>query len=869
MAFSRQLMLILFALVLSGGRLFAVTHEQRDFTAAAAAFQDGMWSRAEVEFAQFIEKYPQSRSLPQAVLMQAQADFNQSKLLEAIKLLQDHEASAGPLADQYVYWIGQAQFQNEDYGDATNTFARLASAFPNSKWQLDAIVNEAAADAKLSQWGQVTALLQKSGGIFQEAAETNADDKRVLDGRLLLAQALLAQNRPDQASSILQSSAFKRDPEMDWRRLSMLVRSRWATGNTNEALDLTTNLIEAANRANSPDLQAESIAQEASLFEKIGRLSDAQSVYSENLKNDSPDEWQRQAVLKIAALSVMQTNFLGAEDALESFQSRFPNAAAQDSVLLALGELHLKSYVAQPSSTNDDLSQAHAYFDQFIGTYTNSPLLGKAYLDRGWCFWLQGKWSESAADFQSASDELPLSLDLAVARFKLGDAAYQLNDLTNALQNYQSVVNDFTNYPVVGRTLGAQALYQTVRICTQLQDFVGASNAMARTLEIYPENTLTETSILLVGEEFSDLGQPVKARALFEKFKEVFPKSDEIPKVEMAIAKTYQQENNWPMAISIYNSWVGRYPDNTNLPEVEYARAWANFQAGNETNAFLQFTNFLAEFPTNQYAPIAQWWLGDYYSGQSDWADAEKNYKLVYQNWPSHELAYPAMYMAGRSAMGRQGYEDAKTDFETLTTDTNCPPQYDAQALFALGDVFMQEPSPDTNNPLANFSQAKQYFEAVCQTYPNSEQAALAWGEIGDCNLQLATQNPEFYKDATNAYNQVIASSSAEVAERSQAQVGIGIVLEKRAALAPENKTALLQSALDNYLDVFFGNNLRTGENSDPHWVKTAGLQALPLIETLGTGDPDKFINQMETLLPQLKDSLEKKRLEFSRSKSQ
>jgi hypothetical protein len=48
-------------------------------------------------------------------------------------------------------------------------------------------------------------------------------------------------------------------------------------------------------------------------------------------------------------------------------------------------------------------------------------------------------------------------------------------------------------------------------------------------------------------------------------------------------------------------------------------------------------------------------------------------------------------------------------------------------------------------------------------------------------------------------------------------------------------------------------------------WVKKAGLQALPFVESLGTGDPDKFIDQMETVLPQLRDFLEKKRLEVPR----
>jgi tetratricopeptide (TPR) repeat protein len=232
--------------------------------------------------------------------------------------------------------------------------------------------------------------------------------------------------------------------------------------------------------------------------------------------------------------------------------------------------------------------------------------------------------------------------------------------------------------------------------------------------------------------------------------------------------------------------------------------------------------------------------------------------------------------MAGRAAMGRQGYDEAKTYFEMLMAESNCPPQLNvqtwlalcAQAWFAYGDVLMQQPSADPNTPLTNFLQAIPVFQYVYKQYPGSEQAALAWGEIGDCYYQLAAQTPQYYSDATNAYTQVITSPGAAITERSQAQVGIGLVCEKLAALTNGvQQTALLQAALDNYLDVFFGNNLHDGETADPFWVKKSGLQALPLIESLGTSDPDKFIDQMEIVLPQLRDFLEKKRLEVPRPK--
>ena len=88
---------------------------------------------------------------------------------------------------------------------------------------------------------------------------------------------------------------------------------------------------------------------------------------------------------------------------------------------------------------------------------------------------------------------------------------------------------------------------------------------------------------------------------LFEKFEELYPTSPLRPEVELALARTYEQENNWPAAIGIYDRWVERYTNDARLlPQVEYARAWANFQAGHETNAFQLFTNFIAQFPTKR-----------------------------------------------------------------------------------------------------------------------------------------------------------------------------------------------------------------------------------------------------------------------------
>jgi TolA-binding protein len=871
MAFRWRWLLVLFALLLSGGQLSAAsTKEQRAYAAAVSAFQDEMWGRAETEFAQFIQKYPKSTNTPEAVLLQAQAEFKQGKLAQAIKLLNARKAGAGHLADQYVYWIGEAQFQSVDLAVAAETFISLARDFPESSLRLRAVVEAAAARAELGNWPQVGTLLQETNGVFQRAAQLDPANELVTRGRLLLAQAALTQKDFGAAAATLTSvNPQALEPELGWQLAYLVYQVRLAMGDTNAALAATTNLLQIARLGNDVSLRGESVALHAGLLEQVGAKAEALDAYQENLTN-APVERQRQAILKITELAVAQGRFSTAEDSLRSFIAQFPEAPAADMALLSLGELHLKEYVAsRPArSATNQLQAAITAFNQFLGMFTNSPLVGKAHLDRGWCESLANDTTNGLADFQKAADLLPPSEDLAVARFKMGDTLFAQMDFTNALANYRAVVEDFTGFPAVMQSLGNRALYQSLRACMALTNTVGAEDTMGRILKLYPASEETGNSLLLMGEYLADLSQPTNALAVLQRFDAVFPDSPLRPHVELAIAHACEQEQNWPMAIEKYKNWLADFPTNTLRPQADYALARANYQAGNETNAFILFTNFVAKFPTNDLTPLAQWWVAGHFFNGGDYPDAEKNYKLIYQNFaPTNDLAYQARMMAGLAAVARQGYSDASDYFAKLEEDTNCSMDLRVQATFAHGTALMRMDSTDTNNPLANFQLATNVFSQICLLYPTNELGALAWGEIGDCDLQLAN-----YDAVTNAYAQVVNSPSARIAARSQAQIGWGIALEKMAALANGvDQTNLLQMALDNYLKVFdtwTGKNLRDGEAADEFWVQKAGLQALPLIQMLGVGDPGKFIDQMEELFPQSKDSLEKKRTALPAAKN-
>jgi len=848
MAFSRRWLLIVFLLVPCGGQLFAASREDRAFAAATAAFQDGIYDRAETQFAQFVLHFPKSERVPQALLVLAQAQLKQGKYAAAANLLTSRAAGAGLLADAYAYWLGEAQYAKGDFTNAAATFSSIAGKYPDSTLRLTAVVEAAAAYAQVSDWPRHDALLEAANGVFTRAAQTDPDNALVINGRLSLAQSKLA--RGDFAAAgkfleLLDPPALT--PEQDWQRLNLLYQVKLGLNDFASALAVTTNLMSSAK---NPGRLAESVALHATVLEKANLP--AADAWSANLAAGVPVERQHEAILRVAALAAAQGDVTNAVASLEKYLAQFPNSPLSELALVTLGELHLREFTSTAAA--DQLAAAQTNFDRFIGTFANSSLRGKACLDRGWCNWNAEQFTNSLVDFRAAVKRLPPSPEQAVAKFKAGDALFMLKRFAEARENYEAVLDGYEGFPEVAQSLGDRALYQILRADIELADTNGSAAAMAKMLEKFPASELADNSQLLLGEAFSDFRMPEKAREVLLPFARQYPGSPLLPEVELALARTFEREANWLSAITNYEAWLNNHPTNELFPQVQYSLARAHDQAGHETNAFQLFAALATRFPTNELAPLAQWWVADHFYRAGNFVGAETNYELIFQTpaWKnSTNLFYQAQLMAGRAAAGRQGWADANSYYLKLLNDTNCVDELKNQARFAYAASLMQAPSPDTNNPAMNFQLAT---NILAQMPPTNELGVLALSQIGDCCLQLGALDA-----ATNAYAQGMSARAATENLRSRAKVGMGIVLEKKAELADgAARSALWKQARDQYQDVL--DAWRAGELTDAFWAKKAGLQELAVLPKTGVNDTDQFFTDLEKLFPSLKDTLEKKK---------
>jgi tetratricopeptide (TPR) repeat protein len=822
-------------------RLNAADAEARAFNNAEEARQDLFHEKAEKLFAEFIAKYPTSPLVPQALLRQSKAALQQKKYQAAIQILATNQVIAGSSGDQFLFDLASIYADSGQFEAAATNYALVISRHTNSPLRLDATLAEAHARFQLKQWPRTVALLQT--GLFQEAANRAPTSELVIRGRLLLADTLLEQR--DHAAAERVASAIPEETlasRTKWERTFRIAQSQWGARQLTNALSTTSNLLTLATDTADVALEAASSALQGKILEALNRPDEAIAAYARNQRPGMPASRSREAVFKTVELLGSRGQISNAMNRLQEFIAAHPSETGSDLALLAQAELRLKQHQLAKTGTNtmtpgtDLLADVVFDCDKLLNQFTNSPFRSQARVVRGWALLEQGKFDESLTSFRTAAESLPWSEAQAVARFKTADLEFQTGDLTNAIINYRIVLTNYSMLPRVGRELTPRARYQLLQAGLAARDRRAAAEALEAILGEYPANSYAERSLLLFGKTMDELGDPESARKQFARFKELFSDSPLRPEVELAEARSYERERNWPGAISKYDQWVRTFPTDANLPRAEFLRATANFVAGYETNALELFTNFVARFPLNPLAARAQNWIGDHHLRFGRYDDALRNYQMVFENtnWPITSVSYQARLKAGRAALLQPRFESATNHLAALLNDTNCPASIHIQGYFAYGDAFKQRP---WTNQLDNFREARSVYAQVPRFFPDDPEVPRAWGEIALCYFQLGTSDPANYADALEYYGKALASPKADSTTRQQAQIGIGHVYRAEALLARDKTslteaTNLFQAALTNYLEVIYPT--REGEVTDPFWLREATFHAADTCEKLG-----------------------------------
>jgi len=828
--------------------------EQRDYNAAAKAFADRLqnFGVAERHFSIFLKNWPTSSLRPAAIVYLARSQYHRGTHAMAIQLLESNLSTAGAWADQFRYWIGECHFAAGRYDQAALAYANLLLLNKDSPLRFRAAYNEALARRREGHYSDTITLLTNPSGAFRQSAELFPKDPLNWSGQLLLAEARVETNNPEGTKDALNSlRSWELNSEQKWQRQYLLCRLNLLSGDPESALTSTTNLVQLADVTRMQSARARTYHLQSGILEQLDRIDEAVSVLTNNLTQSTPPDLRREALLKVVDLNIGRGQLTNAISTLDNFQRVHTNDAALPLALRTVGELRLRQFHLLPE-TNRESSFAtnlltRAVESLSVAQQKSGTRIGRSTYFRGWCHWHLKNWQAAAADFGTATENLPLSERHAIAMFKLGECHLQANSPTNAVKTLDRLVGYYRHSGRLREGLLDHALYKLVRAAIRIGDVERAEEGVQHILSWYPESYFSDRSLLFFGQAINEMGNPSEARQAFEELLERFPNSNLAPQVQVAIARTHEHERNWSSAAFQLLNWARRFPTNALLPDVEYERAWLTYQSGAPDQAFQLYTNFITKFPQHTNAPLAEKWVADYFFNVGNYVKAQERYQLLYENpnWQNTRIQYESRLAAGRAALAGGLINEATNTFIKLVQDTSCPIDLKPEVLFALGDSLGRNQM---------HGQAINAYSRITRDHSGHRLAPYAFGQIGNCHLQLSRPDQAREDDqarlnlAIGAYESAMKHPMAESSARTLAEFGLGEVRARKGDLV---------AAIAHYSNILYRRN-RQNEPADFHIIRESGFALARLLENQRAyGEAIRIYERIISEFPSLKPILQ------------
>lgn len=862
------------------------------FNAATVAYNDGLFDRAEKEFAQFRTNYPNSTNLVNAVVYQGLSLYRQGKFAETLNYFRPFIAETNAVVlntgkDRYRYWSGMAASRLDNYPGAITFFNDLLKEYPNSKLVPNALYYLGVSWRKLGNNKKTLELFESSP--FTEIAEKESNNIYIIQSRLLQAETLLTQNEFDKAQAILKKIADNNlPPELQWKRLYLLSRVNLARQDITGAGLNITNLLTLTTNSGLLNLEYQALALQGDLLKQENRMDEASAVYEKNVANKLiPIEDRWMALMNTVKIKLELNKQEDAIRLLQYFKNETGTPPYNDELLMTLGNLQLQQYYKDTPEIqlmtpgqglkNETLLNAYTNYTTLLTTFTNSTFLPKVFMDLGLCYWELDKQSQAMQSLSNAVQAIPISEDNAFARIKLAEIQFYKKDFKAAAGTIAEYIKNYASAPGIPAYLQEQALHIQLCSAAENRDEELAKSAMATALTKYPKSIFTERDLIYLGNYLCDIGKPAEGRAQFQECMRLFPKSPTLSQISYSLARTWLYEKKYPEAIKAYQTWIeSTSPDSPLYALAQFELAWSYAQNGENEIALGKFTVFLNEHPGAAFTTLARKWIADYYFNQTDFFTAEKNYQLIYERTNSigsiEPMILDARLMAARSAFSRGAFRDATDHLRSLVTlllsKQSPPTDVLDTALLLLGDALIEDVglSKDPQAKSTRFAEAINAYSRIAET---NRLGAVALGRIANCHFQLAGGDPPDTNRvalAISFYKKSMTASQGTVETHSLAELGLAALYQQQAHLASipqKQKDAYLEKALEHYCNIY---ECKTGNPNeyDPFCVQKAGMEAARICEEKHQWrEACGIYERLSLLIPSLQPLL-KRKIEFA-----
>ncbi len=542
------------------------------------------------------------------------------------------------LIERSVFYLGIARFNVDKFNEARELFERYLALYSSSELATEARF-------RLAQCLYRTEQFEPAAAAFAPVADGDSP--------------FAATAAYERGLALYKARKFKDAADV---LAKMAVRFPADTNAGRAALHAGTFLYEGGDYAGAAERLRERLekklpfADEAAYWLgmsllKGGKPAEAEPVFSQALKDHPKSSFSGDMRLGLADARLAQENMGGAAEAFADYADKFGKTeAAPQALYSACIALHrAEKYEESEARCTDFLKRfkTDAQAPQVLFLSGENRFLRKQYDDA----------AQRYREFLERKDEAPDRL--ARAHFRLAWCHRYAGRLAEALAEL-----DQADLNAAGKAIADEALYVRGACLFDLERYAEAEKALAAYVKADERGRFGDDAILKMSVAQSRTGDKARAVAGFERFLELYPKS------ELAVQTRYQLAEGL-FELKRYDKAAQRYAEV--LEQKEEAVALQPFallglglcahERGQWKEAATRFGELASTYAQSELRPQALYRQGQALLKDKRPEEAEAAFLSLTAQYAKHDLARPSWVAVGTSRQQRGAWDEAAAAF--------------------------------------------------------------------------------------------------------------------------------------------------------------------------------------------------------------
>jgi tetratricopeptide (TPR) repeat protein len=532
----------------------------------------------------------------QAQLLLAKVQIAKGQFPDAIKTLQDLLTTKPDpaLSFEANYWLGEAFAGNNQPAPAVTAYRAVTdvpTAFPKPL-VAEANLGLGRAERALGQFDLAATAYEKAYQLAEnETARLNAF-------RAFLESAREARQLPEAVATLQEFAKNFSDSAPAALFAIGLVLAE--DGQEDKAIGTLESLLVAYSKSAWAPAANDQLGR---LYARAGKPDLAIKALQSCIEVSQDPAVVRNARLQLGQVLYAGGDFPGAGDQFAQISAGTDAQAEEASFNFLLTQAKLGKL--------DPFLKAEADFEK---RFPQSAYLKQLALAEGLLLAAQGKTDEAKAAYKKGLGADVATPDQATLLRAYGDLQYQTNDLAGALETNQRIINLFPNDSLeaaeravqisyelkklnedqaeqalaaltqkYGRTpQGAEAFFHLGEFYSFRQDYVKAQDAFQQLTAAYPQSDFGDRAYFFAGQSAFQHQDYAAARALLEKVPDNSPFK---PDARLWDGRTYQQQLNFPQAVTVFDSVLATEKSGPTFVEASLLKGECLFEMGGKDPA--------------------------------------------------------------------------------------------------------------------------------------------------------------------------------------------------------------------------------------------------------------------------------------------